>query len=52
MKATGWMKAWMLRLMGMPTCQQITQFAYAYLEGELDSETKTNFERHLRKCAN
>lgn len=38
--------------MGLPTCEEIAQFAYAYLEEELESEQKRKFERHLRGCRN
>lgn len=41
-----------MRLMGLPTCEEIEGFAYAYLEGELEPELEKKFERHLRGCGN
>lgn len=46
------MKAWMMKLMGLPSCQEIEQFAYAYLEQQLEPELEEKFERHLRGCGN
>lgn len=44
------MKAWMMKLMGLPSCQEIEQFAYAYLEQQLESDLAGRFERHLQGC--
>ena len=41
-----------MKLMGLPTCEEIEQFAYAYLEGQLEPEQIKKFERHLEGCAN
>ncbi|MDA2939049.1 zf-HC2 domain-containing protein [Acidobacteria bacterium AH-259-A15] len=38
--------------MGVPTCEEIEQFAYAYLEGQFEPEQIKKFERHLQGCAN
>lgn len=46
------MKTLMMKGMGLPTCEQIEQFAYAYLEGELDPGLTAKFERHLGGCDN
>ncbi|MBI4455806.1 MAG: zf-HC2 domain-containing protein [Acidobacteria bacterium] len=45
-------RTWMMKLMGLPTCEEIEQFAYSYLEEELQLEQKRKFERHLRGCRN
>ncbi len=42
----------MMKLLGLPTCEEIGQFAYAYLEEQLESEQRRKFERHLRGCVN
>ena len=46
------LKNWIMKLMGMPSCQEIEQFAYDYLEGQLEPGRVRNFERHLQGCAN
>jgi hypothetical protein len=43
-------KAWMMRFMGLPSCQEVERFAYDYLEEKLDGEVARKFERHLRGC--
>ncbi|MBI2820999.1 MAG: zf-HC2 domain-containing protein [Acidobacteria bacterium] len=43
-------KTWMMKLMGLPTCEEVEQFAYAYLEGDLERAQERRFERHLRGC--
>lgn len=45
-------KKWMMKLMGLPTCEEISEFAYAYLDGELDPGQAAKFERHLDGCEN
>lgn len=52
MRVVDLLKAWMLKLAGLPTCEEVTEFAYGYLEGELDSRLVKQFERHLRACGN
>lgn len=32
-------------------CQQVTEMIRAYLDGELDAETHTAFEEHMRRCS-
>jgi anti-sigma factor RsiW len=32
------------------TCREISEFLLAYLERELDSDVRTEFERHLNYC--
>ncbi len=46
------LKAWMIKWMGLPTCEEIEQFAYAYMEGGLAAEQKRKFEQHLKGCDN
>ena len=43
-------KAWMMRLMGLPSCREVERFAYDYLEERLDRKVAQKFERHLRGC--
>lgn len=45
-------RKWMLKLMGLPSCEEISGLAYAYLEGHLDPGLTAKFERHLGSCAN
>ncbi|MBI2083312.1 MAG: zf-HC2 domain-containing protein [Deltaproteobacteria bacterium] len=42
----------MFGLMGLPTCEEVEQFAYDFLEGVLDSSTMKAVERHLKACKN
>ena len=42
----------MFGLMGLPTCEEVEQFAYDFLEGVLDSRTMKAVERHLKACKN
>lgn len=42
----------MFGLMGLPTCEEVEQFAYDFLEGALDSRTIMSVERHLKACKN
>ncbi len=42
----------MFGLMGLPTCEEVEQFAYDFLEGVLDSKTARAVERHLKACKN
>lgn len=46
------MMKWMFRMMGLPTCEEVDQFAYTFLEGQLDPATTRRVERHLRTCKN
>ena len=39
-------------MMGLPTCEEVDQFAYDFLEGQLDPETTRQVERHLKTCKN
>ncbi|EKD42343.1 MAG: hypothetical protein ACD_73C00196G0002, partial [uncultured bacterium] len=38
---------WMLKMMGLPTCEEVDQFAYDFLEGKLDAKTIHQIKRHL-----
>lgn len=42
----------MFGLMGLPTCEQVEQFVYDFLEGALDSKIMKAVERHLKACKN
>jgi predicted anti-sigma-YlaC factor YlaD len=42
----------MFRMLGIPTCEEMDQFIYDYLEGKLDKETTKSIEKHLRFCVN
>ncbi len=46
------MMKWMFRMMGLPTCEEVDQFAYNFLEGQLDPKTTQQVERHLKTCKN
>lgn len=48
----GIIKKWMMKLMGLPTCEEIAEFSYAYLEHDLDTRTRVKFEEHLKGCEN
>ncbi len=45
-----WLRSLMTWLMGLPSCEEVVAFSYAYLEGGLESEVSAKFERHLRNC--
>ncbi len=40
----------MFRMMGLPTCQEVEEFAYDFLDGKLDEKTLRAVEKHLRFC--
>jgi anti-sigma factor RsiW len=42
----------MFAMMHLPTCEEVEQFAYDFLEGTLDSPTLKAVERHLKACKN
>lgn len=42
----------MFRMMGIPTCEEVDQFAYDFLDGALDSKTMKAVELHLKVCKN
>lgn len=46
------MERGMFALMGLPTCKQVEEFAYDFLEGALDAKTARKLERHLKACKN
>lgn len=52
MKSVRLMKSWMMKLMGLPSCEEIERFAYGYLEAQLEPELRDKFARHLRGCGN
>ena len=41
-----------MQIMGLPTCEEIAELAYGYLEGQLEPSLQAKFERHLRGCHN
>ena len=49
---SGTVKRWMMKLMGLPTCEEVADWAYAFPEGELEPELEARFGRHLCGCAN
>lgn len=42
----------MFRMMGLPTCREVDQFAYDFLEGQLDPHITRQVARHLKTCKN
>ncbi|MBI1909399.1 MAG: zf-HC2 domain-containing protein [Deltaproteobacteria bacterium] len=42
----------MFAMMHLPTCEEVEQFAYDFLEGALDSSTMKVVGRHLKACKN
>lgn len=42
----------MLKMMGLPTCEEVDHFTYDYLDGNLDADTTKAIEKHLRHCKN
>lgn len=42
----------MFRVMALPTCQELEEFAYDFLEGRLPTETTHKIERHMKLCRN
>lgn len=42
----------MFGMMNLPTCEEVEQFAYDYLEGQLDPQTTHLVDRHLKACKN
>ncbi len=40
----------MFRMMGLPTCEEVDQFAYDFLDGKLEASLVRAIERHLRFC--
>lgn len=41
---------WMFRMMRLPTCQEVEEFAYDFLDGKLHEKTIQAVENHLRFC--
>ena len=42
----------MFRMMGIPTCEEVDQFAYDFLAGQLDAKITHQVKRHLKTCKN
>lgn len=40
----------MFRMMRLPTCQEVEEFAYDFLDGKLEEKTLRAVEKHLRFC--
>ena len=40
----------LFRSLRLPTCQELEEFAYDFLEGHLDPTTNRKVERHLKLC--
>ena len=45
-------KRWMMKLMGLPTCEEVADWAYAFLARQLEPEVEARFQKHLHGCAN
>lgn len=52
MKVLNLLKTGMMQWLGLPTCEEIESFAYAYLEEDLEIKLARKFEQHLRGCSN
>lgn len=46
------MMKWMFKMVRLPTCEEVDQFIYDFLEGQLDPKTVRQVERHLKICKN
>lgn len=46
------LKSWFMGISGMPTCEEIVLFAYAYLEDQLEPDWQRKFSEHLEGCSN
>jgi hypothetical protein len=40
----------LFRSLRLPTCEELEEFAYDFLEGKLDPVTTQKVERHLKLC--
>ena len=38
------------KMLGRPSCEEVNRFLAEYIEGALDDETQTKFDRHLSHC--
>lgn len=45
-----YLKGRLMKIMGMPSCQEIESFAYAFLEDQLEPGLRRKFELHLKGC--
>lgn len=46
------MMKWMFGMIRLPSCVEVDQFAYDFLEGKLDQKTMRAVKRHLWFCKN
>lgn len=46
------MKRLIMKLKGMPSCEQVNTFITMYLDNELSEADRDAFEKHLRLCQN
>ncbi len=44
------MKRFMMKLAGLPPCEQVNSFLALYMDDELPEKDRSAFERHLRRC--
>ncbi|PIQ63401.1 MAG: hypothetical protein COV99_03165 [Bacteroidetes bacterium CG12_big_fil_rev_8_21_14_0_65_60_17] len=44
------LKRFMMKVAGLPSCEQVNSFLALYMDDELAEEDRSAFERHLRRC--
>lgn len=52
MSVKNWMMSKMLKMMKLPTCEEVETFSYDFLNQSLDQKTLSDVEKHLRLCKN
>lgn len=40
----------MMKVAGLPSCEQVNSFLALYMDDELAEKDRLSFERHLRRC--
>ncbi len=50
MLASSWIMRALLCMMGLPTCEEVDQFAYDFFAQKLSPEVNRQVERHLGYC--
>jgi len=46
------MMCWMMKIMGLPSCEELETFTQDYIANELEPSLKEKFDNHLLKCKN
>lgn len=46
------LKRFMMKVAGLPSCEQVNSFLALYIDNELPDKDRRAFERHLRRCKN